>query len=172
MLLLNDTLVRMRVSDGQISWHVQIPGLPLFLQTTPFLSVNLYFDNGMLFLCTTSEQTTQLNQVYALDVSVGKTIWHTAMGFGGPNQALVFQAGIFYAAQGLDPNNGPLGSATIDAWRDTDGRYLWHYQSQSSVSLPLGPQNRRDIVFLFNEPGDLAILRTGEGKALWSYQAN
>lgn len=172
VLLLNGTLVRMRVSDGQIIWHTRIPGLPLFLQTTPFLNVNLYFDNGMLFLCDTSEQTTQLNQVYALDVNSGTIIWHTAMGFGGPNQALIFQAGIFYAAQGLDPNDGPLGSATVDAWRDTDGRYLWRYQSQSSVTLPWGPQNRRDIVFLFNEPGNLAILRTSDGKALWSYQAN
>lgn len=171
VLLLDDTLVSMRVSDGQSIWHTRPPGLMPLLRTTPFLRVNVFFDDGMLFLCDMSEQTTQSNLVYALNANSGAMLWRTAMGLGGPNQALIFQAGTFYAAQGLDPNDGPLGSATIDAWRESDGQHLWRYQSQYSVIIPWGPQNRRDLVFLYNAPGALDILRTSDGTVLWSYQA-
>jgi outer membrane protein assembly factor BamB len=171
VLLQDNTLISIRMSDGQSIWHTQIPAFPpLPPYTTQFTSIRFFFDHGMLFLCNTPhtpEQATQSNLVYALSVSDGAILWHAVMGQGGSGAGFFFQAGTFYVAQGIDPEGSQgQGHATIDAWRDSDGRHLWHYQSHSAVSIPWGPQDRRDIVFLFNTLGGLDILRTSDGNVL------
>ncbi len=78
LALQDNTLIRLRASDGRLLWSTQ---MKVANQSN---TLSFFLDSGMLFIDTndTPGDTSDSNQVYILQTSDGKLLWH-ASGFSG-----------------------------------------------------------------------------------------
>lgn len=57
--------------------------------------------------------------------------------------------------------------STIDAWRGSDGKDLWHYKASASVLWE--PQTANGLLFVWKFDGTMDVLRISDGNVLWRY---
>jgi outer membrane protein assembly factor BamB len=149
------TVVGIRVSDGQVLWRTQIAALQnQILQTIGFFSL----DQGNLVLSSQDPQNLSAMVVYILRASDGHLLWRS------PDEPITSRPialnGILYAWQ----NNGQL-----DAWRESDGQYLWGYRAPIGSSIVGHLTQGPPLLFLLDPIGTLSILRSSDGELLWRY---
>lgn len=150
------TLVGLRISDGSIRWRTHIPDLQRFsAQANQFTLLSLNPETMLLFSFFKPNLTSQPRPIYALRTDDGRIIWHNAQ----PLASLWTLAGTLYTTQ-----NGQL-----DAWRESDGQYLWSYSTSGDAWIVGDSSANSQLLFLLDSKGTLYTLRTSDGKLLWSY---
>jgi outer membrane protein assembly factor BamB len=119
------------------------------------LSGGLAFDAGTLYLAT------GLAEVIALDPADGKPRWRVDLPAPARGGMTVAEGRIFVTTT----ENHLLALST------EDGRRLWTYRGQPTVTMALGlpaPAVAGDIVVTGFASGELAAIRASDGRALWS----
>lgn len=150
LLQQDDTLVRIRASDGHVLWRKQLTALKNQLGQ----STSLFVDNDTILLYNIQPNATV--PLYALSASDGQLLWQSAEPVTNP----IPNAGILYTMQ----NNGQL-----DAWRESDGQHLWGHSFLIGSSMHLDRTNQSSVLFVMSTLGTLYVLRTSDGKILWQY---
>jgi len=150
LLQQDDTLVRLRASDGHVLWRKQLIALKGLLGQ----STSLFVDNDTILLYNTQPNTTV--PLYALSASDGQMLWQSA----GPITDPIPDSGILYTMQ----NNGQL-----DAWSESDGQHLWGHSFLVGSSIYIDRADQPPMLFVMNTIGTFSVLRVNDGKILWQY---
>jgi len=149
----DDSLVGIRVSDGQPAWQRQLP--PLDEQAG---GMQLLLDQGIIFLSTPPQEpgSNQSIMTEALRASDGSILWQSSKLAGTP----LVQSGVLYTLQ---------SDGQLDAWHANNGQHLWHAQAMAGSELAPGLMSNLALVFLVNEQGAITALQASNGTFLWHY---
>jgi len=144
------TVVALRSADGTLLWHTQFASS--VVNETSYPTV----DGGTIYL--------NLNQpggnVLALSAGDGHVLWQRALSTHAFAHAPLVSNGIIYL--GTD-------DLTIDAWRGSDGQFLWHYRAPTQIIWY--PTVVDGIMYVLPYNGTLDVLRLSDGKLLWQFAA-
>jgi len=148
-------LFALRASDGVVLWHRQIDA-PV---------TNLIADHGILYISTGLGSP---GSVFALHANDGSLAWQVRMGQQGFDK-ISLADGIIYVGGAKSAGTSWIPSITLYALRASDGRLLWH--TQSNLLFFTGVSN--GIIYL-NTIGTASItifaLRARDGTPLWHRQ--
>ncbi len=137
-----------RTIDGVPLWHWR-PLTPSEGSVTP-----LIVSDGIVYI----NLDVPGGIAYALQASTGQVLWHHALSTTIPRYLPVASDGVLYL--GTDDRS-------IEAWRGSDGHFLWRYASPAL--LEWHPEADNGILLVRPLNGTLDVLRMGDGKLLWRY---
>jgi outer membrane protein assembly factor BamB len=132
-------------ADGALHWRAQYPGMPNSA-SQPTLVVN----NGTVYVIPPD------HSIYALNGASGAQIWHTQVGSGFNNLAVV--NGTVYATTGAVPG--------LYAFRATDGSQLWTSPSPAFLDTVAN-----GLIYGADQSGtDLVALDVSTRSVRWHFQ--
>lgn len=141
-------VVAVRTSDGVPLWHWR-PSTPSGGSVPP-----LVVSDGIVYINLDAPGEI----VYALQASTGQVLWYHALSTTTPSYLPVASDGVLYL--GTDDRS-------IEAWRGSDGHFLWRYASPAP--LEWYPEVDNSILLVRPLNGTLDVFRIVDGKLLWRY---
>ncbi len=153
-VFLNDNeLMCLNAGDGRIVWQSKIDAsASMYTQNLPPV------ENGIMLLSSfVMEENTPSYVFYALRASDGKVLWHSLTPVG----VLSLQAGFIYI---IENNNNSL-----DAWRESDGTFLWSYRMSYALALVWSSDAQSGLVYLLDLQNGLTVLQRTSAHPLWHY---
>jgi outer membrane protein assembly factor BamB len=185
----DNAVYALRMNDGTVLWHQKIDGSayiqPFTLNDTVYVNsfagqngpdhvyalrasdgsiLWSYTSNGYIYASPSSEDTGMIyiaspEGISALQANSGSILWHLATQGAGDNQPVIVD-GVVYATSSVI--NGSSG--TLDALRASDGKLLWQYQAETSLSVLLVSNG---VAYINSGHITLAALRASDGHRLW-----
>lgn len=141
-------VVAVQTSNGTAPWHWR-PSTP------PEDSISLLtVADGIVYI----NLDTADPMIYALQAFSGEILWHHVLSANLPNYVATISDGILYIASSTN---------AIEAWRASDGQFLWRYTSPAPLAWY--PQVDNGILLIRSFNGTLDVLGLDDGKLLWHY---